>query len=90
MTDKDYVVLVDIKVKPETRQQIEDIAQRRGYATTDEYVRALIESDAEAHGETLDLEDDYDAVEGFRQAWHEAMTGQTIPLSEIWDSLDDE
>jgi hypothetical protein len=23
----------------------------------------------------------------FRQAWHEAMTGQTIPLSQLWDFL---
>ena len=23
----------------------------------------------------------------FRQAWHEATTGQTIPLSQLWDFL---
>ena len=26
----------------------------------------------------------------FRQSWHEAMTGQTIPVSELWEGLDDE
>lgn len=25
----------------------------------------------------------------FRQAWHEAMTGQTIPVSQIWEGIDD-
>lgn len=27
--------------------------------------------------------------EDFRQAWHEAMTGQTIPASQIWDGIED-
>ncbi|MGK7946586.1 MAG: hypothetical protein AB4058_19180 [Microcystaceae cyanobacterium] len=26
----------------------------------------------------------------FRQAWHEAMTGQTIPVSELWEGLEDD
>jgi hypothetical protein len=25
----------------------------------------------------------------FRQAWHEAMTGKTIPVAQIWDVIDD-
>lgn len=25
----------------------------------------------------------------FRQAWHEAMTGQTIPIAQLWDGLED-
>jgi hypothetical protein len=24
----------------------------------------------------------------FRQAWHEAMTGQTIPVSQLWQGLE--
>ncbi|NJM19584.1 MAG: hypothetical protein HC874_26330 [Richelia sp. SL_2_1] len=28
-------------------------------------------------------------VEDFRQAWHEAMTGQTIPASQIWEGIED-
>ncbi len=27
------------------------------------------------------------AEEGFRQAWQEAMTGQTSPISELWERL---
>ena len=30
------------------------------------------------------------AEESFRQGWHEAMTGQTIPLSELWEGIDAE
>ena len=26
-------------------------------------------------------------ISDFRQAWHEAMTGQTIPLSQLWEGL---
>ena len=29
-------------------------------------------------------------LEDFRQAWHEAMIGQTIPVSQIWDGLEDD
>lgn len=25
----------------------------------------------------------------FRQAWHEAMTGQAIPVSQLWEGIED-
>ncbi|MBE9164137.1 hypothetical protein [Tychonema sp. LEGE 06208] len=28
------------------------------------------------------------AEECFRQGWHEAMTGHTLPLSELWEGID--
>jgi hypothetical protein len=28
-------------------------------------------------------------LEDFRQAWHEAMTGKTIPISQIWEGIED-
>jgi hemerythrin-like domain-containing protein len=28
------------------------------------------------------------AEECFRQGWHEAMTGETVPLSELWEGID--
>ncbi|MDF5717332.1 MAG: hypothetical protein PUP93_26600 [Rhizonema sp. NSF051] len=28
-------------------------------------------------------------IEDFRQAWHEAMTGQTIPVTQLWEGLED-
>ncbi|MBF2056550.1 MAG: DUF2281 domain-containing protein [Cyanobacterium sp. T60_A2020_053] len=33
---------------------------------------------------------DGDVVNDFRISWHEAMTGQTIPLTEVWESLENE
>ncbi|KOP24161.1 hypothetical protein AMR41_22575 [Hapalosiphon sp. MRB220] len=30
-----------------------------------------------------------DILEDFRQAWHEAMTGQTIPVAQLWEGLED-
>lgn len=28
-------------------------------------------------------------IEDFRQAWHEAMTGKTIPVAQLWEGLED-
>jgi hypothetical protein len=28
-------------------------------------------------------------LQDFQQAWHEAMTGQTIPVSQLWEGLED-
>ncbi len=30
------------------------------------------------------------AEESFRQGWQEAMTGDTIPISQLWDGIDAE
>jgi hypothetical protein len=43
--------------------------------------------------ETADSDEDESKAEilkDFRQAWHEAMTGKTIPVAEIWEGIDDE
>ncbi len=37
-----------------------------------------------------DDDDEPDPVEGFRQAWHDAMTGNVHPISELWAALDAE
>lgn len=29
-------------------------------------------------------------MEDFRQAWHEAMTGKTIPVARLWEEIDDD
>jgi hypothetical protein len=28
-------------------------------------------------------------LEDFRQAWHEAMTGKTIPVAQLWEGIED-
>jgi hypothetical protein len=82
-------VLVEIQMTPEQKQQIETLARRRGYADLDKYLRALIEADVEAHGESLVL-DEIDPVAGFAEGWRDAMTGNTYPISTLWDDLDDD
>jgi hypothetical protein len=45
--------------------------------------------------ETVDIDEDdepsqtrEEILEDFRQAWHEAMTEQTIPISQIWEGIE--
>jgi len=43
--------------------------------------------------EEIEIDEDDTPVEvikeNFRQAWSEAMSGQTIPAAEIWDGIED-
>lgn len=42
-------------------------------------------------GETepeLDQASKDEILADFRQAWHEAMTGQTVPVSQIWEGIE--
>jgi hypothetical protein len=41
--------------------------------------------------EAADLDDksQTEALADFRQAWHEAMSGQTIPVAQLWEGLED-
>ena len=41
--------------------------------------------------EAADLDDkpQTEALADFRQAWHEAMSGQTIPVSQLWEGIED-
>lgn len=40
--------------------------------------------------EILDPDDDptETVIESIRQGWHEAMTGQTYPIAQLWDGID--
>ena len=90
MTNNQVPVL---EVTPDQQTQIEALARRRGYPTAAGYLLALIEADAlaEAIGDDLaDADDDLDLIAELRQAWHDAMTGNTRPISDLWDELDDE
>ena len=81
MTDKFALTL---ELTPEEKARIQELAHRRGYDDLEAYLMALIEWDAE------DDEDfDEDPKAAFRQAWHEAMTGQTYPVSTLWDDDDE-
>jgi hypothetical protein len=82
MTDK---VALTIDLTVEELHKLEERAEQRGYDAVTDYLLALVDWDAE---EDEDLEEDPKAA--FRQAWHEAMTGNTHPVSTLWDDLDDE
>jgi hypothetical protein len=38
--------------------------------------------------EVLDAQSQSEVLADFRQAWHEAMTGQTIPVAQMWEGLE--
>jgi ATP-dependent exoDNAse (exonuclease V) alpha subunit len=40
--------------------------------------------------DTLDEPSQAEVLADLRQAWHEAMTGQTIPVAQLWEDLDDD
>jgi hypothetical protein len=46
----------------------------------------LIQEESEFNEEDFSKEE---ILTDFRQAWHEAMTGQTIPVSQLWEGIED-
>jgi uncharacterized protein YrzB (UPF0473 family) len=38
--------------------------------------------------EVLDDQSQAEVLADFRQAWHEAMNGQTIPVAQLWEGLE--
>ncbi len=38
--------------------------------------------------ETSDDQSQAEVLTDFRQAWHQAMTGQTIPVAQLWEGLE--
>ncbi|MGF2035297.1 MAG: hypothetical protein RMZ43_008285 [Nostoc sp. CmiVER01] len=40
--------------------------------------------------EVLNNQSQAEVLADFRQAWHEAMTGQTIPVAQLWEGLEND
>ncbi|MGJ5627844.1 hypothetical protein [Nostoc sp. CALU 1950] len=40
--------------------------------------------------EVLNDQSQAEVLADFRQAWHEAMTGQTIPVTQLWEGLEND
>ncbi len=73
------------------RSLIEALAQRRGFKTVRDYMRALVEQDAEQHGEVVSLGDAPSPDEiraGIKQSLREALRGEYVSLETLW--ADDE
>src|SRR5262249_37570121 len=71
---------------PEKRQRIEDMAHRRGYNAPEDYLLALVDMDAAVQDEH-DFESNEGILAAMRESFHQAVTGDTRPISELWDAL---
>lgn len=72
------------------RERLETLAQRRGFQAADDYLKALVDADAAQMGEDLPFdEDEVDIRAEFKQAWHEAMTGKTMSIEDMWKAIDE-
>jgi len=69
--------------------EVNGIIDKQGHLSVDEplivnqsgHVRVIILFDE-------DVEELEPAIAGFRQGWQDAMTGNTIPVSQLWERLD--
>ncbi len=74
-----------IPMTTEEHKRLEELARRRGFNTPDDYVRALVELDAEQHGEAAPFEADEsdDPFESFKRGWDDAMNGHVMSREEF-------
>jgi hypothetical protein len=80
MTDQNFVA--DDTITTDILEQvIQEIQQ-----TPQEYLPSLLQI-IRVFRESITLKS---AEESFRQGWQEAMTGNTLPVSELWDGIDAE
>ena len=80
MTDQNFVA--DNASRTEVLEQvIQEIQQ-----TPQEYLPSLLQI-IRLFRESVTLKS---AEESFRQGWQEAMTGNTLPVSQLWDGIDAE
>jgi hypothetical protein len=84
--------ILDTPVSEDRREQLEALAKRRGYANAADYLLALAESDAQAHGENLLLDEDdtVDVEERLRQALTDVKEGRVYPYDKLREMLDDD
>lgn len=54
---------------------------------SDQVVRVIVLVNEPVEGEEADDNALEFSAESFRQSWHEAMTGQTLPLSQLWSGI---
>lgn len=69
-------------------------AKEQGYESVEEYLRALVAADALVEmlrDDWQDADTSPDEIEAnFREAWHDALTGNVLPIESLWDGLDDD
>ena len=86
----DYILKLDVI----EADAITKRAQERGYPSPEDYLRALVAADALVEvlrPDWQDADESADEIEtSFREAWHDAMTGNLLPIESLWDAMDDE
>lgn len=63
-----------------------DLLMKEIKATPDEYLPSLLDI-MRIFRESITLKS---AEESFKEGWHEAMTGKTIPIDKLWTGIDAE
>ena len=90
----EQAILENVKVlSPEQQQEVlAFIKFLQSDRWEDTYKGRFKELQQEIHQSTdIDRDDDptETVIEGIQQGFHEAITGQTLPLSQLWDGIDD-
>ena len=68
------------------RERIEELANLHGYESVQAYLLALVNAD----NEQFDFDTPAGLANGLRESLRQAITGDTRPVSELWDALEDE
>lgn len=71
-----------LEVTPEQLDHIQLIASERDFENAEEYLWALIEGDEEIDADDPE-QDAIDFEAEFREAWGDAMIGNTVPIDEV-------
>lgn len=73
-----------ISLSEEEINQITMLAQERGHATPEEYLRALIQADIEQH------DDEYDIRASIERGLRQALSGDVLSEEEFWKAVSDD
>jgi hypothetical protein len=88
------VVSYSFEMAESEAEQMAERAHALGYSTITDYVQALVAADmlvAQLRPDWEDADEPTAEIEAsFREAWHEAMTGRTLPIERLWDELADD
>jgi Arc/MetJ-type ribon-helix-helix transcriptional regulator len=88
--------MLNISLPDQVQPFIEEQAAAAGFNSVNEYIYHLILREQERITqqkrvvEPLEDTPKHQVLADFRQAWHEAMTGQGVPVSQLWAELENE
>lgn len=79
-----------LTVSSAEQSRLEALARQRGYGSVADYLLALVESDVLEQADVLEFDSPEGMRAALRESWHQAMTDQTRPISELWEFDEDE